>query len=172
MQKGNSTGKLPAGKNVNKFKQFYDNLSSSDLKADANVVQTENADSSLKPIVKPAVPDKPVVRPDKLEVKAVKHNLTNNDTCKSPPKPIPPPKPSIAKVNGKNHSIEASTPPDIAPKPKRGTSINTNSEESLDKQGSNEQHNGYHNGMHIINTFLYNLSCSAMLSIGVKGNCS
>ena len=98
MQKGNSTGKLPAGENVNKFKRFYENLSSSDLK-------TVSDDS--KPECMNGKPGKPGLKPDRLDSKTAKPVQTGSNISKIPPKPAPPPKPAVPRrpVNLVNNCI-------------------------------------------------------------------
>jgi hypothetical protein len=160
MQKATSAGKLTTGENVNKFKNFYESLSSSDLKTVAHVSKPENLDV------------KPALKPDKLDTKEVKPDQTSIQTPKTPPKPVPPPKPSFIKDGQKSRSnSHESSLPDIGPKPKRVVSASSvKSEESQPENGEPEngepengepengepvdgepvnghEQNGYHNGM-------------------------
>ncbi len=140
MQKGDSSGRLPTGENVNKFKHFYESLSSGDLKLVTQVFKPEDSDG----------------KPEEPDIKAKKQVETRNEISRSPPKPPVPPKPSFAKngekIRSNSQDSSSSSSPKIAPKPVRGMSDKSegSERENDDKQETeHNQENGYHNGMHI-----------------------
>lgn len=157
MQKGNSTGKLPVGENVNKFKNFYERLSSSDLKTFSEVSKPENMNG--KPDLKPVKPDESDL---KLDNKTAKPDQTGSNNSKIPPKPVVPPKPTnLAKNGEKSHSNgqDSNPAPDVPPKPIRNrgqSTLSNRSEECNDEHQENGQNgfeaeqNGFHNGIALI----------------------
>ena len=152
MQKGNSTGKLPAGENVNKFKHFYENLSSSELKTVSDHSKPECMNG------KPGKPDEPDLKPDRLDSKTAKPHQTGSNISKTPPKPTLPPKPAVPRKPGnlgKNgEKSQDSSPPSVPPKPKsRGASTlseESNTEQEIGQNRCEAEQNGFHNGKAVI----------------------
>ena len=165
MQKGNSTGKLPVGKNVNKFKNFYESLSSSDLKTFSEVSKPENMNG--KPHLKPVKPDESDLKPVKLDNKTAKPDQTGSNNSKIPPKPVVPPKPiNLVKKGEKirSNSQDSNPPPEVPPKPSKnreGSALSNKSEECNGEQengrnGFEAEQNGFHNGIVVIIVILEN----------------
>ena len=169
MQKGNSTGKLPVGKNVNKFKNFYERLSSSNLKTFSEVSKPENMNG--KPDLKPVKPDEPDLKLVKLDNKTAKPDQTGSNNSKIPPKPVVPPKPiNLVKKGEKirSNSQDSNPPPEVPPKPSKsreGSALSNKTEECNEECNGEQEHgrngfeaeqNGFHNGIVVIIVILEN----------------